>query len=152
AQERFRTDLVRYRRQPRCTFAVVRTRCMVPRREILAVCLLSCLLSWPEAARAQNSGNNLWFVRGGMTSAFILHTNPFALRATGASEPVHLAPNITLEAGRRTDGTSAWHRLYGTPSYGLGIALVQLPDAGRNGHPIETYGFFSWPFARLSDR
>jgi hypothetical protein len=110
------------------------------------VCLL---LWWAAAARAQSAENNLWFVRSGAAPAIILPANPFA---AGATAPIHLAPNITLELGRRTDGTSAWHKLYGSPSYGFGLSLVRLPNSGENRRPVEAYTFFSWPFVRLGDR
>jgi Lipid A 3-O-deacylase (PagL) len=115
--------------------------------------LVTCLvLSSAAASSAQNFDSHLWFVRGGMTPGFILPTNPFGTVANGATEPIHVAPNLTIEIGRRTDGTSAWHDLYGTPSYGFGFSFVPLPDSGENTTPVEAYTFFSWPFARLSDR
>ena len=118
-------------------------------RETFVACLL---LSWPTATCAQDVDNNLWFVRGGITPAFILPTNPFGTIANPASDPIGLAPNVTLEVGRRTDGTSVWHGLYGTPSYGFGFSFVPLPNSSENDTPLETYTFFSWPFARLNDR
>jgi hypothetical protein len=116
-------------------------------KETLVVCLLAW---WPAVAQAQNAGNNLWFVRGGVAPAVILPANPFAIDAS--APPIHLAPNVTVEIGRRTDGSSAWHALYGSPSYGLGLSLVRLPNSSENQRPIEAYTFFSWPFVRLSDR
>jgi Lipid A 3-O-deacylase (PagL) len=118
-------------------------------RETFVACLL---LSWPTATCAQDVDNNLWFVRGSITPAFILPTNPFGTIANPASDPIGLAPNVTLEVGRRTDGTSMWHGLYGTPSYGFGFSFVPLPNSSENGTPLEAYTFFSWPFARLNDR
>jgi len=114
--------------------------------------LLVFLLWWPGTAYGQGFETNLWFVRGGATPAYILPTNPFETSAGGASDPIHWAPNLTVEIGRRTDGTSKWHKLYGTPSYGFGFSLVPLPKSIENGRPLEAYTFFSWPFARLSDQ
>jgi hypothetical protein len=122
---------------------------MFPWRAIL----VACLVLWsPAASSAQSFDSSLWFVRGGMTPGFILPTNPFGTRVDGATEPIHVAPNLTIEIGRRTDGTSTWHELYGTPSYGFGFSFVPLPNSGENTSPLEAYTFFSWPFARLSDR
>jgi hypothetical protein len=118
-------------------------------RDTLTACLL---LWWPTASSAQSFDSHLWFVRGGLTPGFILPTNPFGTSADKASNPIHVAPNLTIEIGRRTDGTSTWHELYGTPSYGFGFSLVPLPNASENSRPLEAYTFFSWPFARLSDR
>ena len=123
---------------------------MLPWRRTLVACLL--LLWSPRATCAQSLESNLWFVRSGITPGFILPTNPFGTRADGANNPIHVAPNLTIEVGRRTDGTNTWHKLYGTPSYGFGMSLVPLPNGGEHGRPIEAYTFFSWPFARLSDR
>jgi hypothetical protein len=122
---------------------------MFRRAEILIV----CLLLWSSAAaRAQGTGNNLWFVRGGATPGFILPTNPFAIQRNGATDPVHLAPNVTIEVGRRTDGSSEWHEVYGTPSYGFGFSSVRIRNGASSSRPVEAYTFFSWPFVRLSDR
>jgi lipid A 3-O-deacylase PagL len=122
---------------------------MFPRREIFIACLL---LWWPGAVCAQGVDGSLWFVRGGITPAFILSPNPFETRTDPARDPIGLAPNVTLEIGRRTDGMSAWHKLYGQPSYGFGFSFLPLPKRDENGRPLEAYTFFSWPFARLSDR
>src|SRR5262245_7028017 len=113
---------------------------------------VACLLLWPTPGEAQNVEGNLWFVRGGITPGFILSPNPFGVEANGTSDPLGMAPNMTIEVGRRTDGTSAWHDLYGTPSYGFGFSFVPLPNGGGNSQPLEAYTFFSWPFVRLSDR
>lgn len=107
---------------------------------------------WPATAYGQSAENNLWFVRGGVASAYILPTNPFAVSGAGESDPIHWTPNVTVEVGRRTDGSSEWHELYGTPSYGFGFSLVPLPNSIENDRPLEAYTFFSWPFARLTDR
>ena len=136
-------------RQLHCTFPKVRTHLiMLPWRRTLVACLL--LLWSPRATCAQSLESNLWFVRSGITPGFILPTNPFGTRADGANDPIHVAPNLTIEVGRRTDGTSTWHQLYGTPSYGFGMSLVPLPNGGEHGRPIEAHVLL-WPFARLSD-
>ena len=116
------------------------------RASAFVVCLLLC---WPGAGFGQSVDSNLWFVRGGVASPYILPTNPFE---AGAGEPIHWAPNVTVEIGRRTDGSSQWHELYGTPSYGVGFSFVPLPNSGENDRPLEAYTFFSWPFARLTSR
>jgi len=77
--------------------------------------------------------------------------NPFNAD-NGVREPIHWAPNLTLEIGRRTDGSSKWHALYGTPSYGFGFSFVPLPNRATNSRPMEAYTFFSWPFAQLNDK
>lgn len=118
-------------------------------RATLVTCIL---LWWPAAGSAQSGDSNLWFVRGGMTPGFILPSNPFGAGADAPRDPIHVAPNLTIEVGRRTDGTSAWHELYGTPSYGFGFSLVPLPNSVENSQPLEAYTFFSWPFARIADR
>src|SRR5215831_11048353 len=84
-------------------------------------------LVWSTAAVAQTTDVNPWYVRGGFTPAFILPTNPFP--ANSPSEQINKAPSVTLEVGRRTDGSSKWHKLYGMPSYGFGFSLTSF----RNG-------------------
>jgi Lipid A 3-O-deacylase (PagL) len=121
---------------------------MLQWRGISVACLL---LWWPTPGEAQNVESNLWFVRGGVTPAFIVATNPFEVQGNGTRDSIGVAPNVTMEIGRRTDGTSAWHDLYGTPSYGFGFSFVSLPNSGENSRPLEAYTFFSWPFARLND-
>jgi len=91
-------------------------------------------------------------VRGGVTPAYILPANPFLTRADAATDPIHWAPNLTIEFGRHTDGSQEWHELYGMPSIGVGLSIVSLHSAAAGGRPIEAYTFFSYPFARLSDR
>ena len=106
----------------------------------------------PVAALAQADATSLWFVRGGMTPSFILPTNPFSLANAQQSESVGWAPGFTVEIGRRTDGSKPWHELYNMPSYGFGISTVAFENHGELVRPIEAYTFFSWPFARLTDR
>ena len=89
-------------------------------------------------------------MRGGATPAFIFATNPFA---TGekSTNPVEWTPSVTLEIGRRTDGSRIWHKLYGMPAYGVGFSVPSV-SSSTPVHPYEAYGFFSWPFATLNQR
>ena len=115
--------------------------------------LVVCILLWrPEAVSGQIVGSNPWFVRAGIAPGYILPDNPFLLTVNGAGDPARLAPNLTLEIGRQTDGSQDWHALYGMPSYGFGVSLVSFRNGFETGRPVEAYTFFSWPFARLSQR
>jgi hypothetical protein len=105
----------------------------------------------PSAALAQTDANNLWFVRVGATPSFILPVNPFSV-ANGANGSIGWGPGVTVEVGRRTDGTQTWHDTYNLPSYGFGISTAAFENHGQLVRPLEAYGFFSWPFARLSER
>jgi len=107
-------------------------------------------LLWPAAAAAQVVENNPWFIRGGITPAFILPTNPFP--SSPSSQQIDKAPSVTLEVGRRTDGSSEWHELYGMPSYGFGFSLASFRNGTEHANPVEAYAFFSWPFASLTRR
>lgn len=100
-------------------------------------------------AQAQGGGDNPWFVRGGLTPAFVISTNPFE---SSAGDVIDRAPNVTLEVGRRTNGSSSWHELYGMPSYGFGFSLASFRNGVEHARPVEAYGFFSWPFYSFSDR
>ena len=106
----------------------------------------------PVAAFAQDGASSLWFVRGGITPSYILPTNPFLLGSLQTADAVRWAPGFTVEVGRRTDGSRAWHELYNMPSYGFGISTAAFENHGELIRPIEAYTFFSWPFARLTDR
>jgi hypothetical protein len=110
------------------------------------------LFVWPAAAFGQADPNNPWFVRGGITPSFILPMNPFSLSGTRSADPIGWAPSITVEVGRRTDGSRAWHELYNMPSYGFGVSTATFNNHGELVRPIEAYTFFSWPFARLTSR
>ncbi len=103
-------------------------------------------------AFAQSDAGNLWFVRGGLTPSFILPTNPFAVIAPESRDQIGWATGVTVEVGRRTDGSQAWHQLYNMPSYGFGISTAVFENHGRLIRPVEAYTFFSWPFGRLTDR
>jgi hypothetical protein len=107
-------------------------------------------LLWSSAAAAQSTGSNPWFVRGGLTPAFILPTNPFP--SAPPSQQIDKAPNVTLEVGRRTDGSSEWHELYGMPSYGFGFSLASFRNGVEHARPVEAYAFFSWPFVSFTRR
>jgi hypothetical protein len=111
---------------------------------------LAVALLWPAAAAAQPTGINPWFVRGGLTPAFIIPTNPFS--TNDPSGQIDRAPSVTLEVGRRTDGSSEWHELYGMPSYGFGFALASFRNHIEHARPVEAYAFFSWPFVSLTRR
>ena len=102
--------------------------------------------------RAQSIESNPWFVRGGVTPAFILPTNPFTRSPNQPSQQIDKAPSVTLEVGRRTDGSSEWHELYGMPSYGFGFSLASFRNGVEHARPVEAYAFFSWPFASLTNR
>src|SRR5215813_15325543 len=114
-----------------------------------AAWVIMALLS-SAAANAQVVESNPWFVRGGFTPAFILPTNPFL--ADAASQQIDKAPSVTLEVGRRTDGSSQWHELYGMPSYGFGFSLTSFRNGSEHARPVEAYAFFNWPFASLTKR
>jgi len=105
-------------------------------------------LAWSTVAAAQTTAVNPWFVRGGFTPAFILPTNPFP--SSPPSQQIDKAPSVTLEVGRRTDGSSEWHELYGMPSYGFGFSLASFRNGIEHARPVEAYAFFSWPFASLT--
>jgi hypothetical protein len=115
-----------------------------------AMCLLTALLWSAVPASAQVAENNPWFIRGGFTPALILPTNPFPADADG--QQINKAPSATLEVGRRTDGSSDWHELYGMPSYGFGLSLTSFRNGSEHARPVEAYAFFSWPFLSLTKR
>ena len=107
-------------------------------------------LLWSTVAAAQVPENNPWFVRGGVSPAFILPTNPFP--SGPQFQQIDKAPSVTLEIGRRTDGSSEWHELYGMPSYGFGFSLASFRNGIEHARPVEAYAFFSWPFASFTRR
>jgi lipid A 3-O-deacylase PagL len=119
---------------------------MAFRRAPWLVMVLLCA----TAAGAQTTESNPWFVRGGVTPAFILPTNPFP--SSPPSQQIDKAPSVTLEVGRRTDGSSEWHELYGMPSYGFGFSLTSFRNGIEHARPVEAYAFFSWPFASFTRR
>jgi hypothetical protein len=109
---------------------------------------LAVALLWSAAAAAQVPEGNPWFIRSGFTPAFILPTNPFP--SNPPSQQIDKAPSVTFEVGRRTDGSSQWHELYGMPSYGFGFSVASFRNGVEHARPVEAYAFFSWPFASLT--
>jgi len=88
--------------------------------------------------------NNLWFMRVGYSPTRVLTASPFV-------SGENVARTLTFEVGRQTDGTRDWHRVYNYPSYGVGFYVGRFDHERELGHPVATYGFFSWPFP-MSDR
>ena len=116
---------------------------------------IACALLLAAPAAAQSDGDNPWFVRGGVTPAFVIATNPFSSGPRGAADAANVidrAPNVTLEVGRRTDGRRSWHELYSMPSYGVGFSLASFRNSIEHARPVEAYAFFSWPFVSFSER
>src|SRR5438477_11915372 len=90
----------------------------------------------PEpVAEAETASPNPWFLRVGYSPAHVLAASPFG---TGRNE----ARTLTVELGRQTDGTSAWHRVYNYPSYGVGVYVGRFDHERELGRPVATYGFF----------
>ena len=100
-------------------------------------------------AQGLENSSNPWFLRTGLTTARIVSNNPFISKA---GDSVSWGPNLTVELGRQTDGNQEWHQLYGIPSYGFGLSLASFSSGVTRCRPTEAYTFFSWPFARLTDR
>jgi hypothetical protein len=111
---------------------------------------LCTALLWSATANAQIAEHNPWFIRGGFTPAFILGENPF--QEALSTQQIDKAPSVTVEVGRRTDGSSDWHELYGMPSYGVGFSLASFRNGTEHARPVEAYAFFSWPFITLTKR
>jgi lipid A 3-O-deacylase PagL len=112
---------------------------------------IALLLLPVRAVCAQDASG--WFIRSGITSARVLPSSPFAAIASGEGDPISWVPDLTLEIGRQTDGSEDWHHLYGLPAYGFGFSVARFQNGdGARGRPLEAYTFFSWPFARLSNR
>jgi hypothetical protein len=91
------------------------------------------------------------FTRINFSPAYVIATNPFTVSgAMPVGREVSAVPSLTVEIGRQTDGSEEWHHLYGLPAYGFGVSV----GTAGNGvsRPLDAYTFFSWPFARLSDR
>jgi hypothetical protein len=88
--------------------------------------------------------NNLWFMRVGYSPTRVLTASQFV-------SGENVARTLTFEVGRQTDGTRDWHRVYNYPSYGVGFYVGRFDHERELGHPVATYGFFSWPFP-ISDR
>jgi hypothetical protein len=111
------------------------------------------LLARPWTCSGQNQDDaNPWFVRSGVTADRIVSRNPFAPTASQEGGPIDGGNNFTFEIGRQTDGSQAWHPLYGMPSYGFGLSLSSFRNDVAHSRPLDAYTFFSWPFAQLTDR
>ena len=126
-----------------------------PRRATATKAVLSTLflLFWtPEQSLAQPLVDNSWFVRTGAASGFILPGNPYTADPNYPGDPIRWGRNLTIEIGRQTDGHQEWHQLYGIPSYGFGFSLASFGNQVQRASPMEAYTFFSWPFARLTER
>ena len=109
------------------------------------------IIAFAAAARAQSPNANPWFIRAGVAPGFILPTNPFAASPDFRVESIEWGPDLTIEVGRRTDGTRTWHELYGMPSYGFGVSMASFRNSLDAVRPREAYAFFSWPFASLTE-
>ena len=117
-----------------------------------AVISILLLVSGASPGSAQSILGGDWFVRSGATSGYILPANPFMADADHPGGPIRWGRNLTVEVGRQTDGNQEWHQLYGVPSYGFGFSIASFRNDVEHARPMEAYTFFSWPFARLSDR
>jgi hypothetical protein len=115
------------------------------------VVLWLLLVFIPQASPAQTAEENPWFVRTGVTPAFIISANPFG-NPGHPGGPINWGQNLTFEIGRQTDGKEEWHQLYGVPSYGFGFSVSSFRNDVEHARPMEAYTFFSWPFASLTDR
>jgi len=91
------------------------------------------------------------FTRVSFSPAYVVSTNPFAVSgAMPAGRNVNTVPSFTVEIGRQTDGSQEWHHAYNLPAYGFGVSVGAIGSGISR--PLDVYTFFSWPFARLSDR
>ena len=121
-----------------------------PFRRSAAFLLWLCFALWPaDEAYGQASGPSPWFTRVGFTPAYVVATNPFSTSGQ-AAERIGSAPSITVEMGRQTNGSRDWHHLYGLPAYGFGVSVASIGNGVSR--PVDAYTFFSWPFARPSER
>jgi hypothetical protein len=95
----------------------------------------------PDAATEADApaSSNPWFIRVGYSPARVLTASRF-------DSGENVARTLTFELGRQTDGTRDWHRVYNYPSYGVGFYVGRFDHERELGHPLATYGFFSWPF------
>jgi hypothetical protein len=113
-------------------------------RASLAI-LLAATGAYAQSDRADDRSSatprqiNPWFVRVGVAPARVLTSSRFETEGDGARV-------LTLEAGRQTDGSRDWHRVYNYPSYGIGVAAARFDRDREIGRPFSAYGFFSWPF------
>ena len=108
-------------------------------------------LLWARVGYGQAPDSSPIFTRVGFSPAYVVATNPFAVSgAMPAGREVHAVPSLTLEIGRQTDGSQPWHHAYGLPSYGVGVSVGSIGSGVSR--PVDAYTFFSWPFARPSER
>ena len=94
-----------------------------------------------QATRSSDAPSDLnpWFVRVAFSPSRVIAATDFRSGGDAAS-------NVTIELGRQTDGTSAWHRVYNYPSFGVGFYSGRFEHRKELGEPFAAYGFFSWPF------
>jgi hypothetical protein len=119
------------------------------RRAVIAA--LGCVLITANGAGAQTPGASPYFTRFGFSPAYVIATNPFSVgEAAAAGRDVSAVPSVTVEIGRQTDGSREWHHLYGFPAYGFGVSFASIGSGSSR--PVDAYTFFSWPFARPSER
>src|SRR5262245_28289133 len=117
-------------------------RCVV----VFAIALISARIAYGQAPDSSPV-----FTRIGFSPAYVIATNPFSVgAAANAGRTVTAVPSLTVEIGRQTDGSRAWHHLYGLPAYGAGVSVAEIGSGVSR--PVDAYTFFSWPFAHLSDR
>jgi hypothetical protein len=122
------------------------------RAPILAAFTVCCALATAQTGYAQGQEPSQWFTRVGFTPAYVFATNPFSLNQPLTDRPVRSTPSMTIEVGRQTDGSRDWHHLYGLPSYGFGFSVASLGNGDGISRPVDAYTFFSWPFARPTER
>src|SRR5262245_55437769 len=113
---------------------------------------VSCVLWCATAGHGQDLRDNPWFVRVGFLPSYVLPTDPFFSSANATSEPIRWGQNATIELGRQTNGSRAWHWQYGLPAYGVGFSMAWFSNHVEIGRPLEAYAFFSWPFVQMSER
>src|SRR5215813_12019958 len=99
----------------------------------LGFALLLALLI-PRATFAQDASP--WFTRAGFAPAYVVSNNPFLLTTSPVEQQVGAVPSMTLEIGRQTDGSRAWHHAYGLPSYGFGFSIAS-PGSGGVSRPVD---------------
>jgi len=122
-----------------------------PRRWTPVVVSVLLFLASPARSSAQSVSNNPWFLRAGATSAHVFSANPYANEGHPGGT-ITWGRDLTFEIGRQTDGREQWHQLYGEPSWGFGFSIASFRNDVVHAQPTEAYTFFSWPFARFTDR
>src|SRR5262245_7162294 len=114
--------------------------------------IFSLAMTSARASAGQDVKGGEWFTRVGFTPARVIATNPFTDSETPRDQQINWTPGISVEIGRQTNGSREWHHLYGLPAYGFGFSLTSLGNDFESARPLDAYGFFSWPFMRLSER